>query len=154
MIIGNEDHHNISTSDEISLTEIMKKFLQRCIPIRPLSKSVILPSSEIDHIPLVHPDRIINKYRTYCTESRVSTLAQRLAAKSYFGDRILARCTVMGCRSHPALPIVELNRLKEKIFQLFPQHWADPTTFEDTWTSCCTAIGQRCKRLKKTGIHS
>jgi len=60
----------------------------------------------------------------------------------------------MGCRSHPARPIAELNRLKTKIFQLFPVHWANHTTFEDTWGACAAAIGQRCKRLKKIGAHN
>jgi len=97
----------------------------------------MLSSSKIDTIPLIDPDRIINKYKMYCTESRVSTLAQRLAAKSYFSDNVLARCTVMGCRSYPALPIIEFNDLKQKIFQLFPKYWSEPADFEKNMETLC-----------------
>jgi len=69
-------------------------------------------------------------------------------------NEILQGVPELGCRSYPALPIVELNRLKEKIFQLFPEHWADRTTFEVTWAACSAAIGQHCKQEKKTGINS
>ena len=53
----------------------------------------------------------------------------------------------MGFRDYPALPQAELNELKQTIFNLFPQYWANPIEFEATWSTCTEAIGQLCKRL-------
>ena len=106
----------------------------------------MVSSSEINKRSLVDPDIIVAKYKRYHVESKVSILAQRLAQKSYFGDAILGRCTVGGCKEHLALPIVELNQLKRRIFQLIPEYWLDPIRFEKTWTACSYSIGQRCKR--------
>lgn len=124
--------------------------MPKCIPIKPSRKAVnILSSSQINQAELIDPNTVIKKYSNYRSLSRVSTLAQRLASESYFGDDVLEKCTVMGCRDNPALPLKELNELKQKIFSLFPQFWGNPIQFEDTWTTCANAIGQRCKRKKK-----
>lgn len=125
---------------------------QKCLTIKTSKKAVnILSSSQINRAGLTDPNTIIKKYAHYRTLSRVSTLAQKLASDSYFGDDVLEKCTVMGCRDFPALPLKELNELKQKIFSLFPQFWANPVQFEDTWTNCVNAIGQRCKRIKRQG---
>ena len=87
---------------------------QKCIPIKPSRKAVnILSSSQINQAELIDPNTVIKKYSNYYSPSRVSTLAQRLARESYFGDNILEKCTVMGCRDNPALPLKELNKLKQ-----------------------------------------
>ena len=109
----------------------------------------ILSSSQINKSRLIDPDVIIRKYPYYQTVSRIGTLAQRLAQESYFGDDVLEKCTVMGCRDSPALPIKELNDLKQKIFSLFPQFWNNAAQFESVWVSCFNAIGQRCKRINR-----
>ena len=108
-----------------------------------------MSASQINKAVLVNPDVVIQKFSSYQSVNRVPTLAQRLASQSYFGDDVLGRCTVMGCRNSPALPLRELNNLKQKLFLLFPQFWANPVDFEEVWTRCAAAIGQRCKRLAR-----
>ena len=120
----------------------------RCISIKP-SKKVYLSSSFIQHNQLANPDTIIQKYRAYCVESKISTLAQRLAQDAYFGENVLKRCTVMGYRDKPALPWEELNNLKQKVFGLLPQFWNNPLDYESTWERCVVSIGQLCKRTGK-----
>ena len=66
----------------------------RCISIKP-SKKVYLSSSFIQHNQLANPDTIIQKYRAYCVESKISTLAQRLAQDAYFGENVLLWDTVI-----------------------------------------------------------
>ena len=92
------------------------------MPIKPPIKAVnILLSSQINRAELIDPSTVIKKYSNYCSLSRVSTLAQRLANESYFSDDMLEKCTVTGCCDDPALPSKEFNVLKQKIFNLFPQ---------------------------------
>ena len=119
-----------------------------CISIKP-SKKVYLSSSYIQRNQLSNPDSIIEKYRVYRVESRIPTLAQKLAQESYFGENVLKRCTVMGYRDKPALPWEELNNLKQKVFGLLPQYWNNPIDFESTWEKCVVSIGQLCKRAGK-----
>ena len=83
------------------------------MPIKPTRKAVnVLSSSQINRAELIDLNTVIKKYSNYCSLSRVSTLAQRLASESYFGDDMLEKCTVMGCRDNSALPLKELNDLK------------------------------------------
>ena len=120
----------------------------RCIEILSHKQSVReLSASQINKAELIDPNIVIRKYPSYHCINCVPTLAQRLASQSYFGDDVMGRCTVMGCRDSPALPLRELNNLKLKLFLLFPQFWANPLDFEEIWTRCTIAIGQRCKRL-------
>ena len=124
----------------------------QCIPIkRPkqLLKYGMVSASEIDQSNLRDPDIVIAKYTQYQKEDKISTLTQKLAYESYFGENLLARCTVLGTSRYPALPLSVLNDLKRKIFQLLPQYWSNPKDFEKTWTKCSNAIGQRCKRLRE-----
>ena len=122
--------------------------IPHCISIKP-SKKVYLSSSYIQHIQLSNPDSIIEKYRVYRVESRIPTLAQKLAQESCFGENVLKRCTVMGYCDKPALPWEELNNLKQKVFGLLPQYWNNPIDFESTWEKCVVSIGQLCKRAGK-----
>ena len=150
----NEEEVPIQTIEHTSSNTSNDSSEHKCVKIKPSRKAVnILSSSQINQTGLIDPDIIIKRYANYHTLSRISTLAQRLASKSYFGDDVLEKCTVMGCRDHPALPLKELNDLKQKIFSLFPQFWANPIQFEDTWTNCANAIGQRCKRNKRKGYN-
>lgn len=122
----------------------------KCVEITPHKQSVReLSASQINKAELIDPDIVIRKYPSYHCINRVPTLAQRLASQSYFGDDVLSKCTVMGCRDSPALPLRELNQLKQKLFLLFPHFWANPLDFEETWSRCTISIGQRCKRIAR-----
>ena len=45
--------------------------------------------------------------------SNTGTLAVKVVREAYFGEDLLAKCTVCGDRGHPGLPIVELQQLKQ-----------------------------------------
>ena len=77
----------------------------------------------------------------------MSTLARRLAEKCHFGPTVLKQCTVSGYRGEPALPIKDLNDLRNQIFTLQPQFWANPLEFESIWTTCTVYIEQFCKTV-------
>ena len=121
----------------------------RCLTIKELKANRrVLSSSEIVRGSLSDPATVVAKYSNYHSLSKVQTLAQKLANQAYFGENVLKKCTVMGFRDYPALPQAELNELKQTIFNLFPQYWANPIEFEATWSTCTEAIGQLCKRLR------
>ena len=104
-----------------------------CVDITAHKQSVReLSTSQINKSELVDPDIVIRKFPSYQCISHVPTLAQRLASQLYFGDDVLGKCTVMGCRNFPALPLRELNNLKQKLFLLFLEFWANPLNFEET----------------------
>ena len=81
-------------------------------------------SSAINQQTLVSPEDVIQRYHSLKGVAKASTLAVRLAREAYFGDDVLGKCTVAGFRDDHALPVAELNRLKEK---LFPEYWGNPT---------------------------
>lgn len=82
-------------------------------------------------------------------ENVIGKLAVKLARDCFFGNNVLQRCTVMGCRDYPALPFQELNELKQVIFSIFPKYWHNPVEFESQiWNTCVNSIGQLCKRLR------
>ena len=85
-----------------------------CLPIkgrRKNDKQANLPSTEINKDQLVHQELVLSKYQSLVKESTVGTLAVKLANESFFGNDILRKCTVMGCRDYPALPLAELSKL-------------------------------------------
>lgn len=82
-------------------------------------------------------------------ESKIGTLAVKLARTSFFGPDVMAKCTVQGVRDYPGLPSAELGELKIALFRLFPQYWSNPAEFESLWGTCIEALGQACKRLRK-----
>lgn len=108
----------------------------------------ILPSSEIPRAGLVPAEHILQKFSRLRCESKVGTLAVKLAREAIFGDKVLIRCTVMGERELPGLPATELMELKRMLFKQFPQLWAARHEFEPLWKVCVEAIGQACKRLR------
>ena len=81
-------------------------------------------------------------------ESKISTLAVKLATHAIFGKSVMSRCTVAGTREHPALPTAQLNELKAVIFRLCPRYWKSPPEFEGVWKGCVESIGQACKRFR------
>ena len=94
-------------------------------------------------------EEIIYANSKLATESRVSTLAVRIAIDVLFGKEVMRQCTPQGCRDKPALPRDELYTLKREIFQLFPKYHRDAAGFEGVWSNCIAALGQACKRLRK-----
>ena len=122
--------------------------LHRCNAIIPKKTAKILPSSEISREKLNETNSILVKYKYFCTESKIATLATKLAREAFFGEKVMARCTVSGCREYYGLPTRELSQLKQTIFSLLPQYWPNPLEFEPTWVSCTESIRQGCKRAR------
>jgi len=125
--------------------------MQQGVPRKPLpvkAASNALPSTEINGSKLIPVSTVLLKYPKLKGESKAGTLAVKLAREALFGDAVLAKCTPFGNREQPALPTNELNRLKEELFQLFPQYLPNPAEFESLWRVCTEAVGQVCKRLR------
>ena len=114
-----------------------------------LTLNNLLPSSAINKEKLKSCTAILSKYPKLRGESKAPTLAVKLAHECFFGDKVLVQCTPGGGRNLPALPISELNQLKEVIFTQFSNLWYNQLEFESkVWTPCFNAIGQACKRLR------
>ena len=119
-----------------------------CLPIKMKDSNAILPSSSIDKEKLSPAGQVLLHYPKLQTERKLSKLAVKLACESFFGEEIMAKCTVMGFGRYPALPATELSELKQTLFALFPKYWSNPVLFESVWKECAEAIGQACKRLQ------
>ena len=104
-----------------------------------------LPSTAVVKQKLLSPAVVIAKYPKLLVANKAPTLAMKLAREAYFGEEVMAQCTVMGCREYPGLPCDELSSLKETIFGQFPAFWTNPVEFESVWVACVDAIGQACK---------
>ena len=113
------------------------------------SKTTLL-SSVIEKSKLLPCDTVLDRYSKLKNESRIGTLAVKLAREVFFRKRILRKCTVAGCRDLPALPTKELSDLKQLIFRQFPAYWNSPATFEPLWTNCVSSINQCCKVLRRS----
>ena len=88
------------------------------------------------------------------TEKTITRLALKLAHQSFFGARVLSKCTVMGEQGLPGLPRSELVALKIAIFQQLPKYWNEKKEFESIWNMCVTAINGACRRERyKTKPH-
>ena len=112
-------------------------------------RNISLSSLDINKENLLPTETIIKKYPSLRHENVIGKLAVKLARECFFGNEVLARCTVMGCRDYPALPVNELNELKQLIFSMFPAYWNSPIEFESKiWNICANSIGQLCKRLR------
>ena len=123
--------------------------LPRAVPIKPRATANHLPSCSIDKSSLMPPEDVVRKYPKLKGESKAGKLAVKLAKEAFFGDKILIQCTVSGCRDLPALPVQELTELKQTMLMQFPKFWNSPHEFEQLWTSCCEAIGQAAKALRR-----
>lgn len=107
-----------------------------------------LPSSIIKKDKLVPASHIFQKYPKLLCESRIGTLAVKLAKDAYFGKDVMVQCTVAGERDLPGLPLDELHQLKQALYMQFHQFWQSPQEFEPLWKTATGAIGQSCKRLR------
>lgn len=118
----------------------------RCLPIRESQNH--LPSSEIDRTTLRPPEFTVQCHRILTSESKIHTLALKLATESYFGTKVMAQCTVMGCSAYKGLPISELNNLKQFLFSKLVKYWSAPHDFEPVWSRCVASIGHGCTRAR------
>ena len=118
--------------------------------LRPASKAP-LPSSAINKAKPIPPKTVIQSNPSLMCPSKVPTLTLKLAKESFFGEEVMARCTVAGSRELPALPATELNHLKSMLLTLLPQYWRSPHEFEPVWNLCTSSIGQGCNRLRRNG---
>ena len=108
-----------------------------------------LDESQIDQTELQPVEVVLSRYTKLRTESKIGTLAVKLAKESFFGERILVQCTVSGFRELPALPPSPLGKLKETLIAQFPQYWKNTSGFEPLWSQCIASINQCCKGLRK-----
>ena len=92
---------------------------------------------------------VIDRNPKLLSESKVSTLALKLARESFFGEAVMLKCTVAGDRELPGLPEHEVQLLKNQILTLFPGYWNSPVEFEPLWIKCTKSIGQGCKRPRR-----
>ena len=107
-----------------------------------------LSSSEIDATKLSSINMVVAKYSKLKGEAKAPTLAMKLAKEAIFGDEVMKKCTPVGGRDLPGLPVAELQMLKQAMFNKFPQYWQNPYEFEGLWSDCMGSIGQACKRLR------
>ena len=66
----------------------------------------------------------------YAKPSKAPTFTVKLAKEAFFGDDVLAQCTVYGCRDYPGLPFTELQALKQYTFERLTDYWSNPAEFE------------------------
>ena len=110
------------------------------------SNYTCLASSEIQKEGLSAPNIVVYLNSKLLIRGKASTLAVKLAREAFFGEDVLKKCTVSGERGFPGLPLQELQDLKNFLFKQFA---VTPMEFESVWKSCCTSIGQACKRLRE-----
>ena len=122
--------------------------LPQAVPVKSRATNH-LPSCIIDKSSFMPPEDVIRRYPKLKGESKAGKLAVKLAKEAFFGNKILVQCTVSGCRDLPALPLAELNELKQRMLMQFPKFWNSPQEFEHVWTSCCESIGQAAKALRR-----
>ena len=120
----------------------------QAISIKIKNPEKALPSSEIKTTSLSSIDMVVVKYSKLQGEAKAPTLAMKLAKEAVFGDEVMMRCTPVGGRAFPGLPIAELQLLKQTMFNKFPQYWQTPYEFEGLWSECMASIGQACKHLR------
>ena len=148
--VGNQSQH--STPQDGSCNNRRASRLQnapQCRQIERREMTSYLPSSRIDNSKLATPEAILTKYHKLRVESKAGILAVKLAKEAFFGVDVLAQCTVRGCRDLPALPLPELNELKQVLFNQFPNYWHTPEEFESIWERAGESIGQCAKGLRK-----
>lgn len=110
-----------------------------------------LPSSQIKKEKLMSVESVVAKYSNLVTESKMPTLAWKIAKEAVFGEDIMKMCTPIGTRDKPGLPVKEMAEFKKIMFTQCPQYWNSPTEFEGTWRKCLESVQQGCKRLRLYG---
>ena len=97
---------------------------------------------------MVTSEQIKLKYPGLHSEAKIGSMAVKLAKESIFGEEIMRKSTVKGCRNLAPLPENGLLKSKESLLAVFPQYWDSPTLFEPLWAKSLEAVGQACKRLR------
>ena len=122
----------------------------QCTQIKPnqTGKIQYLSSACINTALLFDPNTTLRKYPSLRGKSKAAALAVKLACEALFGVEVLAQCTVSGLRQLPALPLAELNKLKQTMFAQFPEFWGNPIEFESVWAACSDSVNQACKRVR------
>ena len=123
---------------------------KQATPVRVKPANKPLPSSAINKQKLVTVNDVIMKHPKLRCSSKVGTLAVKLAKDAFFGEDVMAQCTVAGERDLPGLPSKELQQLKNALFMQFPDYWRAPQEFEPLWKEATAAIGQACKRVRRS----
>ena len=100
------------------------------VPGEPLPSSVI----KKEHLSLV--ETVLIRYANLKGVQKAPTLAQKLARDAIFGDNVMVQCAPIGTGTLYALPVRELQYLKEIMFQQFPQYWNNAVDFESLWKKC------------------
>lgn len=119
------------------------------MPIPPAKGEKEFEAEDIDRSALISIEDDKWSYRCILTDSKMSTVAVKLAREVFFGDSVLERCSPRGGGKAPSLPHRVLNTLKMTLFELFPSYWSIPESFEQKWVLAQDAIAQHCKRLRK-----
>ena len=91
----------------------------RCLPIQEGRNH--LPSTEIEASNLRPPELTVKLHPNLLSESRLHTLALKLAMESYFGPKIMARCTVMGVH---IIHGIAYCRIKQFLFNTLVKYWS------------------------------
>ncbi len=79
-------------------------------------------------------------------------MSVKLARETYFGPTVMAQCTVLGFRQLKALPLAELNCLKQTMFTQFPEFWGSPEDFESLWSVCVDSLNKACISARTIGV--
>jgi hypothetical protein len=119
------------------------------MPIPPAKGEQEFEAEDIDRSALISIEDAKWSYRCMLTDSKMSTVAVKLAREVFFKDSVLERCSPRGVGKAPPLPHPVLNTLKMTLFELFPSYWSIPESFEQKWVLAQDAIAQHCKRLRK-----
>ena len=139
--------HSITPHPYHSTPHRLVQEAPRSISIRIKNPEKALPSSEINTTSLSSIDVVMERYSKLKGEAKAPTLAMKLAKEAVFSDEVMKKCTPVGGRGLPGLPVVELQMLKQAMFNKFPQYWQNPPEFEGLWSECMESIGQACKHL-------
>ena len=145
--------HGVRSDDQLNLPSAtgvsQSQSAPQCRQIQHRETTSYFPSARIDKAKLSTPEAVLTKYPTLRVESKIGILAVKLAKEAIFGKDVLAQCTVNGCRDLPALPLPELNELKQVLFRQFPSYWHTPEEFERIWERAGESIGQCAKGLRR-----
>ena len=88
------------------------------------------------------------KYHYLAKETKLSSLAVKLARESFFGEAVMSESTVYGARDKKQLPSEKVLQLKETLLNLCPQYKYHPHQFEPIWNKSCDAINHACAKLR------
>lgn len=171
LLLANNSAHSTSQDAPISPTVSSSSPLPSPIPATPNIPAVPSATPVTSAVPatpnipatnntqsdderLLQPDEVLFKYPKLLHISLAGRLAVRLACESYFGKRLLQKCTVYGHGSFPPLPKEKVMELKKKILNLYPQFISSPLEFEPTWTKCINVINHCASRLRATNPPS